>query len=120
MKDTACENCPFKKMGFDQCPNYIETLWHEKDNAQPVIVKDCAPKRTLLMMQELYGRTFALQQQINQAENEIGGQRGAITKLYEAIQYVEETRQQENSSKSKLIKHLSSMKTDGEEYKRVE
>ena len=120
MKDTACENCPFKKMGFDQCPNYIETLWHQKDESQPVIVKDCAPKRTLLMLQELYGRIFALQQQVSQTENELLNHRGSITKLYEAIKYVEEQRQCENSSKSKLIRHLSSMKTDGEEYKAIE
>ncbi|MES2409031.1 MAG: hypothetical protein V4509_01880 [Patescibacteria group bacterium] len=113
MKDTACENCPFKKMGFEQCPNYIETLWHQKDESQPVIIKDCAPKRSLLMVQELYNRTFALQQQINQSETEMGQMRGAITKLYEVIQYVEDQRQVDQSAKTKYIRHLASMKTDG-------
>jgi hypothetical protein len=120
MKDTACENCPFKKMGFDQCPNYIETLWHEKDNAQPVIIKDCAPKRTLLMVQELYNRTYGLQVQISQGEKEIGEMRTAVTRLLEMIKYMEDQKQIENSGKSKFQRHLSSMKSDGEEYQRIE
>jgi len=116
MKDTQCEDCPFKAMGFDKCPNYIETLWHEKDEPQPLIIKDCAPRRTLLMMQELYNRTFSLQQQINQGENEIGNMRASITKLYEALVYMEE----QTSGRLKYQRHLTSMKSDGEEYKKVE
>jgi hypothetical protein len=71
VNDTACENCPFKEMGFKTCPNYIETFWQEQGNPQPKIVKDCSPKRTLLMLQELYNRFFGLQQQVSQAEGAI-------------------------------------------------
>lgn len=86
MKDTACENCPFKEQGFKECPNYIETLWHKQGEPQPVIVKDCSPKRTLLMLHELHGRTFSLQQQINQAENQILSLNGNFNKMITAIQ----------------------------------
>lgn len=68
VKGTSCENCPFKKMGHEECPNYIETIWQEEGNPQPVIIKDCAPKRTLLLVQELYNKVFALQQQASQTE----------------------------------------------------
>ena len=89
MNDTACADCPFKKMGFSECPNYIETLWHEQGNPQPKIVKDCAPKRSLLMLHELYNRTFALQQQTSQTEKELGELRASVTKLFDAIRYMQ-------------------------------
>lgn len=93
VNDTACKDCPFKKMGMSECPNYIETFWHEKNNPQPKLVKDCAPKRTLLMLQEMYTRMFGIQQQINQAENAILGFKatmdhfGEFTRMMEAEQY---------------------------------
>ena len=118
MKDTACENCPFRKMGFDECPNYIETLWHEQGSAQPTIVHDCAPRRSLLMVQELYNRTFGMQQQINQAETEMGQVRGSLNLLIEALRYME--KHIDKDVKTRYVRHLQSMKTDGEVYKRVE
>ena len=99
-------------MGFDQCPNYIETLWHKKDEPQPVVVKDCAPKRSLLMIQELYNRNFALQQQASQSEAELFEVRTAMTKLFEAIRYMEENKQVESQGKAKLLRHLQSMKVN--------
>ena len=53
----------------EQCPNYIESWW-TKDGTPPVLVKDCSPKRTLLMVQELYNRTITLQQSNEQQRNE--------------------------------------------------
>lgn len=110
MKDTACENCPFKKMGYSECPNYIETLWKKEGELQPQIVKDCAPRRTLLMVQELYNRFFGLQGQVNQLENETCSLRAAHTQLFNALKYIEEQKELENSAKQKLIRHMQSMK----------
>lgn len=91
IQDTAdCTNCAFKTKKGEKCPNYIETLWDEKDAVQPKIIKDCAPKRTLLMLQELYNRTFALQTQINQAENQIIELKGQFKMLMNAIHYISE------------------------------
>lgn len=77
-------------MGFTECPNYIETLWHEKDNPQPRIVKDCAPKRTLLMLQELYNRTFSLQQQVSQGEGQIIELKATLSNLCRLVKYVQD------------------------------
>lgn len=120
-KDTACENCPFKRMGFSECPNYIETVWHEQGSQQPTIVKDCAPKRSLLMIQELYNRTFGLQQQVSQGEKEIGEMRAAVSRLFEAIRYMEENRLTESEAKNKFLRHMQSMKyCEGESFKRID
>lgn len=119
MKDTACKDCPFLKMGFPECPNYIETLWYQEGEVQPVIVKDCAPKRSLLMLHELHGRVFGCQKQINQAENEIVNIRGSVNKLYDGIRYMEENRLAEKDIKNKLSHHLKSMK-GSEPYQRIE
>ena len=89
IQDTACENCPYKKEG-KECPNYIETLWHEDGNPQPKIVRDCAPKRNLLLTQELYNRTFALQKQISQQENQLINAKSTIDKLISMVQQVQE------------------------------
>ncbi len=119
-RDTACENCAFKKMGME-CPNYIETFWQEEGNPQPVLIKDCAPKRSLLMLQELYNRTFGMQQQINQSENEVGQMRGAITKLFEAIKYMEDQKLLEQDAKEKYIRHMRTMKyAEPDQYKKIE
>lgn len=119
-KDTACQDCPFRKQGLE-CPNFIETFWMEEGNPQPVLVKDCAPKRSMLMIQELYNHTFGMQQQINQAEKEVAHMRIAVTKLFEAIRYMEDQRSDEKDAKEKFIRHVRSMKiSDSAPYERIE
>ena len=44
-----------------ECPNFIETGWKEHDNTQPVMISDCAPIRTMLMLQTLYNRFIGVQ-----------------------------------------------------------
>ena len=44
----------------DECPNYVESWW-KNDRGETRLVKDCAPKRTLLMIQELYNQQIRLQ-----------------------------------------------------------
>ena len=108
IEDTACKNCPFKAKG-EECPNYIETLWHEEGCPQPRIVKDCSPKRMLLMLQELYNRTFSLQKQISQQEAEILQSKGSVNNLINAIQYIQEHKKTEIEMKKRYLEHLSSM-----------
>lgn len=92
LKDTAdCENCTFKVKDGKRCPNYIECLWHKEGETQPTIIKDCAPKRTLLMIQELYNRTFALQKQINQSENQINELTGQFKLMLTAIHHIKDS-----------------------------
>lgn len=110
MKDTACENCPFKKLGMETCPNYIETLWQTQGELQPQIVRDCAPKRSLLMLQELYTRFFGLQQQVNQLESQTVELKAAHNQLFNAIKYVEEQKELEASAQARLKRHMQTMK----------
>lgn len=45
----------------NQCPNYMETWWNPSNNDTPVLVKDCAPRRTFLMIQDLNNRLVGVQ-----------------------------------------------------------
>lgn len=58
MEDTRCgEDCCFVKSGFcnkdSECPNYTETIWEEASSGKTKIVKDCAPKRTMIEQQNM-------------------------------------------------------------------
>jgi len=57
----------------EECPNYVVSWWTPQDGlkkGQPIVVKDCAPKRTLLMIQELMNMNVALQRAEEQQRNE--------------------------------------------------
>lgn len=54
----------------EQCPNYQESWWQPDGNGQPVLVKDCSPRRTLLMIQSLYARLEGVQKVQEQQRNE--------------------------------------------------
>ena len=75
MKDTVCttEECKFVKAGFckkcEDCPFYVESWWQSPENA-PHLVKDCFPKRSLLIQQESINRCLALQSANEQQRNE--------------------------------------------------
>jgi len=74
MENTCNEkNCKFHELiGGDpeQCPNFVESWWTPKDGGQPRLVRDCAPKRTMLMVQEHYNRLIGLQEAQEQQRNE--------------------------------------------------
>jgi len=62
----------FKKLKLrrpEECPNYIEGWW-EESNKEPSIVKDCSPRRTSLMIQDLHNRFVALQKSMEEMRNE--------------------------------------------------
>ena len=70
MQDTCLkEKCPLYKKFKKRCPNFIETGWKEHDKAQPIMVADCAPRRTLLMMQTLYNRFIGVQKSNEEQRN---------------------------------------------------
>ena len=62
------ENCKlFDLLGGtpEQCPNYQETWWTPQINGKPgtpILIKDCAPRRIFIMIQELYNRMIGIQQ----------------------------------------------------------
>ena len=53
----------------EQCPNFIQTCW-TSDSGEVKPVKDCAPVRTMLMVQQLMNQTLGLQQAQEQQRNE--------------------------------------------------
>lgn len=51
-----------------ECVNYIESWW-TKPEGKPVLVQDCAPRRTTLMIQDLYNRLIGVEQSQEQQRN---------------------------------------------------
>lgn len=54
------------------CPNYIESFWLKTGESQPTLVRDCAPRRTLLICQELINSNIGLQQANEKMRNKAG------------------------------------------------
>ena len=67
VQDTCTTKCKFWKKYKENCPFFMETLWapHE-GSSQPKTVKDCAPKRSLILQME----TFAMIQGLHTASNQ--------------------------------------------------
>lgn len=75
MKDTSCgESCPFVKCGICEsekgCPNYAESWWIKGNSEEPVLIKDCAPKRMLVQQQVLQSKLEFVQGALEQSRNE--------------------------------------------------
>lgn len=75
MQDT-CDprKCSFlkkvlKEKSPEGCPNYIESLWTKVGESQPIIVRDCAPKRTVLICQDLVNSNLGMQKAHEQMRN---------------------------------------------------
>lgn len=67
------EKCLLWGLTDGSCPNFIESWWTpgaQTTDAQPVLIADCAPKRTFLMIQELSNRLTGLQQSHEDLRNE--------------------------------------------------
>ena len=87
MEDTCIrEKCPLWKKFKGRCPNFIETGWKEHDKAQPIMVADCAPKRTLLMMQTLYNRFIGVQKSNEKQVNTNVQFMGVLESVFEKLQ----------------------------------
>ena len=67
------KQCKFGKKHFkkaDECFNYRETWWTPADGSTPVLLKDCAPVRTMIMVQNFTNQQIGLQQAMEQQRNE--------------------------------------------------
>lgn len=65
------EKCKFGKDFFskpEECFNFKETWWKPLEG-EPLLVKDCAPIRTMLMVQGLHDRLIGVQQSQEQQRN---------------------------------------------------
>ena len=54
----------------EQCPNYQESWWTPSRGGTPLLVKDCAPRRTFLMIQDLHNRLIGVQKAQEQQRDE--------------------------------------------------
>jgi len=67
------EKCEFGKLLFDkpeECVNFMESWWVPNSKDNPVLIKDCAPKRMFLMIQDLSNRLVGVQKTQEQQRNE--------------------------------------------------
>ena len=53
----------------DQCPYFHQLHWLPQDGGQPYATDDCAAKKTMLMVQELFTRLIGVQQASEQERN---------------------------------------------------
>ena len=54
----------------EQCPNYQESWWTPEGKGEPVLVKDCAPRRMFLMISDLHNRMTGVQKAQEEQRNE--------------------------------------------------
>lgn len=66
------EKCRIWQLLDGECPNYIESWWSPPPTnpGPPVLVEDCAPRRTMLMIQELSNRLLGVEKTQEEARNE--------------------------------------------------
>lgn len=91
MKDTCIfKGCPIAKRlkikKQEECFNFIEGWWTPQGKKEPMIVKDCTPKRTFLMIQDLFNRLIGLQQSQDQMRNEYSKDQMVINLLSKNIE----------------------------------
>ena len=83
MEATCRMSCPFWKKYKENCPHFIETTWMPHDESQPPkIIRDCAPKRSVLLQLELHSKLESLIKTSNQERNL---NHHILTGIYEAI-----------------------------------
>ena len=82
MEGTCKGDCKFGELFKcrEECPNFIQTWWNPLDGS-PEMVNDCAPRRTLLMMQGLFDRQIALQKSLEEQRNESARLAGAFAEV---------------------------------------
>jgi len=64
------EKCKLWDLFDGDCPNKIESFWENKMSAGVHTVTDCAPRRTMLFLQEIMNRLTALERDNNEFRNE--------------------------------------------------
>lgn len=63
MQNTVCDGCTKKK-----CPNKISTPW-QNEKGEVTMVQDCAPKRTMIMVQQLHNTLLGVQKSQDEMRN---------------------------------------------------
>lgn len=76
------EQCALWGLTGGHCPNYVESWWQPGEKgAQPVLVADCAPRRTFLMIQDLHQRLVGVQKAQEEQRNAFDRTGNAMARL---------------------------------------
>jgi len=67
--EATCKEKECSHWNKGKCPFSVETWWKPIEG-QPRLVRDCAPIRTMLMVQELYNQQVRLQQALEEQRNQ--------------------------------------------------
>lgn len=84
----------------EECPNFVEAWWTPENKKDPVSIKDCAPKRTFIMIQNLHNRLIGVEKSQEQVRNNLEKDRGVITLLTQNIRMNYEKLIQEQERKA--------------------
>jgi len=74
MNNTCTDKCAWYKKykQGERCPFYVETVWNPNNgDGRPTVVKDCAPKRSVLLQMEAHNQMIGLQAASEQERNKI-------------------------------------------------
>ena len=66
--DTCNVKCPFWKKYKDHCPNHVKGMWRTVEG-HVYETKDCAPKRSMILCQQIYDHMIDVRQDYNQVRN---------------------------------------------------
>jgi hypothetical protein len=55
----------------EECPNFIQSGWKSEEGAEVKTIKDCAPKRTFLMIQGLHNRLTGVEKSQEEQMNRV-------------------------------------------------
>lgn len=53
--------CPFWKRYAEFCPFFVSGVWASHDDGERYETKDCSPKRTMILSQQIYDRMEGVQ-----------------------------------------------------------
>lgn len=67
--ESTCREKKCSHWNKGKCPFGLETWWKPLEG-EPKLIRDCAPIRTMLMVQELYNQQIRLQQAQEEQRNE--------------------------------------------------
>jgi len=66
--NTCHEKCPFWKKYKKNCPNFVEGMWKTHEG-HIYSTMDCAPKRSMILMQQCYDHMLNVRTDYNQVRN---------------------------------------------------
>jgi hypothetical protein len=66
--DTCNVKCPFFKKYKEYCPNFVKGQWRTVEG-HVYETRDCAPKRSMILCQQIYDHMIDVRQDYNQVRN---------------------------------------------------